>query len=154
MRPSHDETWMAVADQVAKRSDCSRRQVGAVIVDTRGRIVATGYNGPPAGFKRPKDSDCSQWCSRAQRGDKGPSYASCVSVHAEVNALLYTSRDAVEGGTLYVTSSCCWDCGKVVANSGIKRIVMILEERDAHRLPHETIQFIQDCGLEVEIIRK
>lgn len=75
-RPTWEKTWLGVADVVARRSLCSRSQVGAVIVDPRNRIVATGYNGPPAGFSptggRGNDEllalGCAHWCVRAQRG--------------------------------------------------------------------------------------
>ena len=152
-RPSWDETWMAVADAVALRSPCARRRIGAVIVDPTNRPISTGYNGPPAGFVREADSDCRSWCSRAQT-DAQPSqtYEGCPSIHAEANALLFADRRDFKGGTLYVTSAPCWDCGKLISNSGIKRVVTRLDEKkDAHRDPHKTLQFLDDCGLEFTI---
>lgn len=155
-RASWDETWMAVADTIARRSPCARRQIGAVIVSSHNRIVSTGYNGAPAGFQPAQLSpDCTGWCSRpsAVSTTVGVSYGlSCPSIHAEANALLFADRRDFEGGTIYVTSACCQDCGKLVANSGLARVVMRLEERDMHRDPGATIDFIRKCGLEVRTV--
>jgi dCMP deaminase len=63
-RPSWDETWLSVARTVARRSLCSRDQVGAVVVSATNRLLETGYNGPPSGF--PTDNQpCTEWCPRA-----------------------------------------------------------------------------------------
>ena len=152
-RPSWDETWMAVADAVALRSPCARRRIGAVIVDPTNRPISTGYNGPPAGFIRELDSNCQSWCARAQAGAQpSQTYEGCPSIHAEANALLFADRRDFKGGTLYVTSAPCWDCGKLISNSGIKRVVTRLDEKkDSHRDPHRTLQFLDDCGLEFTI---
>lgn len=63
-RPTTHQVWEHVAFAAASRSLCSRAQVGAAIVDTRGRIIATGYNGPPAGFQH-FNQGCENWCPRA-----------------------------------------------------------------------------------------
>lgn len=120
MRPSWDETWLAVADAIAKRSACSRRQVGAVIVTHDNRPVSTGYNGPPAGYA--VTGSCSNFCPRADH--KLPTYDNCVAVHAEANALLFAARSQYQGGTIYVTHICCYDCAKLIANSGLARVVV------------------------------
>ena len=152
-RQSWDETWMAVAHTIARRSRCDRRQVGAVVVGPSNRIVSTGYNGPPAGLRLDADTTCSAWCSRARTGVETPSYDNCMTVHAEANALLYADRRLYEGGTLYVTSMLCWDCSKMVANSGIGRVVVEVDMmRDAHRNPERSMIFMDECGLEVHVI--
>lgn len=63
-RPSDDELFSRVAKMMATRSLCDRDRVGAVIVDTQLRIVATGRNGPPAGFPH-GERTCTEWCPRA-----------------------------------------------------------------------------------------
>ena len=140
---------MAVAHVMGRtRSHCSRRGVGAVVVGPNQRIVSTGYNGSPAGYET--TGNCASWCPRATSQNPSAAYTDCLSVHAEVNALIYADRRLYEGGTLYVTSTVCWDCAKIVANSGIKRVVMHVDsERDIHREPERTVQFMRDCGLEV-----
>lgn len=145
-RPSWDLTWMSVAEVVSSRSLCESRQVGAVIVDSSNRICATGYNGPPSGFSH--KGTCSAWCPRMRDNEHTPNdYLNDVAVHAETNALLFADRREFHGGTLYVTSTVCWECGKIVANSGIKRVVMRLDGSETER----TIKFMQGCGLAVTL---
>lgn len=152
-RPTWDETWMAVADVVSRRSRCDRRQVGAVIVGVTNKIVATGYNGPPGGLKLEYESTCRTWCSRARTGVESSSYDNCMTVHAEANALMYADRSRMALSTLYVNSSICWDCAKMVANSGVARVVVKFDaELDAHRNPERSFIFMEECGLEVHVV--
>lgn len=134
---------MAVAESMAARSRCVNRQVGAVIVTAENRPMAVGYNGPPANWSGAEDTattvhfgsdlsltsttkktTCAEFCPRGGSEDRGSSYSNCVSVHAEANALLFADRRDYAGGTMYVTNPCCWDCAKLVANSGIKTLVV------------------------------
>lgn len=122
-RPDWDHYFMAIADAVAARADCSRRQVGVVIVKNN-RIVSTGYNGAPSG-----DAGCLEGaCPRAFSDvDPGSSYDSgpgtCIAVHAEANALLYADRDKCEGATLYGTCAPCDGCWRLIRGGGIKRVI-------------------------------
>jgi dCMP deaminase len=152
-RPSWDETWLSVADVIAQRSLCVRTKVGAVVVGPNQRVVSTGYNGHPSGFPA-NNSACTKWCPRPGKIPT-ESYDSCFSVHAELNALLYAERRDYQDGSLYVTSSCCWDCSKAVANSGISIVVMKIDwKAEAHRRPERSIQFIEQCGLDVVLVEK
>ncbi len=144
-----DETWMQVARQMAKRSRCDRGGVGCVIVTPRNRIVATGYTGPPAGFKHLGQS-CTAWCPRATERVIPQHYHNCVSVHAESNALMWCDRDAREGGTIYVSSAICMDCGKLIANSGLQRVVFDVADA-LWRDPAQVAEFMVTCGLDVEL---
>ena len=130
-RPSWDDTWLSVAHIIAKRSLCST-QVGAVIVDTRNRPISMGYNGPPAGFDH-ENKWCSHWCDRGnipneyqQTGitPKHPAYYDCPSLHAEQNALITADKANFTGGTIYVNGHLCGTCAKLIANSGLKRVVI------------------------------
>ena len=116
-KPTFDEIYMDLAENLAKRSHCVKAQVGAVLTkDTR--IVSLGYNGPPAGthncdLEWPKDG-----CPRDSKG-------SCsLALHAEQNAILYASKNNVvmEGSTLYVTLSPCIACARVIYTMGIKKV--------------------------------
>jgi dCMP deaminase len=127
-RPDWDAYFLGIAQAVSVRADCSRRQIGAVIVKAN-RIVATGYNGAPSGAPGCLTDDA---CPRAHlegRTDQGVDYdagpGSCIAIHAEANALLYASRDKCEGATLYVTSDLgpCPGCVKLIAGAGIVRVV-------------------------------
>jgi dCMP deaminase len=136
---------MTVADTVAQRSACVRRQAGAVIVDVTNRIVATAYNGPPAGYP----ITCASGCPRAREGLVEDGYHQCLSVHSEAHALLFCDRRDRLGGTLYSNMTPCLDCAKLLGSSGLGRVVMRLHEADAHRDPQRSISFMQASGLEV-----
>ncbi len=112
-RPSWDEYFMAIAVMVSARSTCPRKSVGAVLVKDN-QILATGYNGSIRGMPHCSDVGCMM-----ENGH-------CVAtVHAEANALLQAAKHgvAVDGATVYVTASPCWNCFKLLANGGIRRIV-------------------------------
>jgi dCMP deaminase len=149
-RPPWDEVWMQVADTVAQRSRCSRAQIGAVVVSKNQRISSTGYNGPAALLS--VEGDCIYWCARAQGlAELNNTYDSCPSIHAESNALLYVDRSRVEGGTIYITDAACYQCAKLISNSGITRVVMRIGTRAAHRLPDATVDYFKKCNIEVVI---
>ncbi len=119
-RPSWDEYFMRIAMLAATRSTCLRRQVGAVIVKDK-RVLATGYNGSPAGLKHCLDIGC----LRDELGiPSGERHELCRAIHAEQNAIVQaaTSGTSIEGATLYCTTSPCVLCAKVLINSGIKEI--------------------------------
>ena len=148
LRWKWDAVWMGVADIIAKRSRCVRSQVGAVIVSKTNQVCATSYNGPPAGLEVGED-DCSHWCPRAL-GEGGPAYYDdCHASHAEVNGLIMGDRSKYEGGTLYCTRVPCYTCAKIIANSGVSRVVLRVASEDAEREPDRSIAMLQDSGLEV-----
>lgn len=149
-RPSWDEVWLAVAQDVAERSLCERDRVGAVIVDYRNRIVATGYNNPAEGFQH-RDQGCTAWCARAVDGGGDAEYSTCPSLHAEANALMVGERSVREGGTIYVTSHVCFTCAKLIANSGLARVVVEPHFRAAHRPWQSGYTLLENCGIKVEI---
>ena len=112
-RPSWDEYFMAIAVMVSGRSTCPRKSVGAVLVKDN-QILATGYNGSIRGMPHCTDVGCMM-----ENGH-------CVAtVHAEANAIVQAARHgvSVDGATIYVTASPCWNCFKLLANAGIRRIV-------------------------------
>lgn len=150
-RPSWDETWLAVAHAVAKRSRCSRAQIGAAVVSKDQRICATGYNGPAAAW--PEEGDCGSWCPRAMgEAPLDNIYDACPAIHAEANALLYVDRSQIEGGTIYITSASCMQCAKLISNSGVARVVMVIRQVDMHRRPHDVVEYLKRCGIKVNVI--
>lgn len=146
-RPSWDETWMAVALTIAERSRCDGAKVGAVIVDPNNRICSTGYNGPPAATLLL--GQCSNWCPRMITGERTKDYGNCLSIHAEANAIAFADRRTYEGGTIYVTGTICWDCGKIVANSGIARAVVGTSSDGAWRNFAKTRELLIKSGVDV-----
>lgn len=150
---------MGVADVIALRSPCSRRQIGAVIVSPTNRIIATGYNGFPADMVMPGPHGgiadrhfptCSNDCPRgAGKVEAGVGYDECLTIHAEANALMFCDRRDREGGMMYVTSATCISCAKLIANSGLSVVVMRIAPEDAHRDPVRGITIMQDSGVKV-----
>ncbi|MGH2698981.1 MAG: deoxycytidylate deaminase [Actinomycetota bacterium] len=118
-RADWDRYFLNLARETATRSNCVRRQHGSVIVKNR-RIRSTGYNGPPSGHPHCSDGAC----PRAQGETlSGWDYDECIAIHAEANALLYSSPEEREGATIYITGVPCFGCAKLIANSGIEEVV-------------------------------
>lgn len=155
-RPTWDDTWLAVAIVVGKRSLCDRAKVGCVVVDGGRRMVASGYNGPPANFPH-GDRGCLAWCPRARAAtlaDTVPArdYADCPSLHAEANALLVGDRRDRDGGTLYTTAHVCIGCAKLISNSGVSRVVVRTGGVAATwRDPIRSYHLMISCGLAVVV---
>jgi dCMP deaminase len=143
-RATWDETGMRMADAIALRSACERRQCGAVIFARDNRLVAAAYNGPPAGY----DLTCRS-CPRNISGDAGVGYDNCVSLHAEANGIAVGDRREREGGTIYITSAPCRGCAFLISNSGLARAVFRILPEDAHRQPSQSVNVLRDSGLEV-----
>ena len=112
-RASWDEYFMNIAKEVATRSTCDRKHVGAVVVRDKS-ILATGYNGSVRGL-----GHCDDEGHLMEDGH-------CVrTVHAEANAIVQAARHGmrIEEASIYVTASPCWGCFRLIANAGIVRIV-------------------------------
>ncbi|MEG0146914.1 MAG: cytidine/deoxycytidylate deaminase family protein [Raoultibacter sp.] len=120
-RPSWDEYFMMLATEVASRTTCLRRAVGAVIVKDR-RILSTGYNGVPTGIRH-----CAEvGCLRQQLGvPSGQRHEICRGLHAEQNAIIQAARYGtnIEGASIYITTQPCIVCAKMIINAGITEIV-------------------------------
>lgn len=123
-RFSWDEWGMILARAVAQRADCTRRQVGAVVMDPDHNIVATGYNGAAPGV-----IGCiAGGCPRATSGvEPGSSYdtgaGTCIALHAEQNALLRASWADMKGSTLYVTEEPCGGCWRMIKGTPLRRVL-------------------------------
>ncbi len=120
-RPSWDEYFMSIAEQVSGRSTCMRRRTGAVLVKGK-RILATGYNGVPAGL-----AHCEAvGCLREQREiPSGSHHELCRGIHAEQNAVIQAARHgiAIDGSTVYSTHQPCVLCAKILLNAGVVDVV-------------------------------
>ena len=142
MRPGWDEYFLGIAATVATRADCTRRQVGAVIVDQDHRIVSTGYNGAPPGRVGCLDGGCPRGkLSEAELPaytsyDDGPGM--CIALHAELNAVVWAGRAACSGATLYITDDPCEGCKKVIRAADIARVITPMLRWQIHpRVMHE-----------------
>lgn len=127
VRPDWDTYGIQLADTVAARADCTRRQVGAVLMAPDHSIVATGYNGGPSkGFSCLKGE-----CPRGRLShDELPADSpydtgggSCVALHAEWNVLIRASWAQMVDATLYVTEEPCHICKVLISGTKIARVV-------------------------------
>ena len=112
---------MTITRQAAERSTCLRAKVGAVIVRDRS-ILATGYNGSPAGLPHCTELGCLVYESRTPDGEIEQN---CYrTIHAEINAITQAARNgsAIRDADIYVTHTPCIHCLKVLINTGIRTV--------------------------------
>ena len=121
-RKSWPEYFMDIAHQVASRSTCLRRQVGAVAVSPENRILGTGYNGPLPGAPHCDEVGCLREKMHVPSGQR---QELCRAQHAEANVCNFAARYGMvlNGAIMYVTTQPCTTCVKAMATSGIKRVV-------------------------------
>ena len=124
--------YLDIAETVSKRGTCLRRNYGAIIVNFD-QIISTGYAGAPRGRKNCCDiGHCVRDELNIPRGER---YELCRSVHAEMNAIIAASRDAMLGSTMYLVglendgsyvenASPCAMCKRLIINAGIERVVI------------------------------
>lgn len=121
------EGWLYVAFAIAQRADCTRRQVGAVIVDHYDRIISTGRNGSPPGGPSCLRGECPRGLITYEELPKDSSYDSgvglCVAVHAEANAIIFGDPSRMRGGTMYVTEKPCVGCQRLIDGMGLQVLV-------------------------------
>ncbi len=121
-RPPWDKYFMDIAFLVSRRSTCLRRKVGSVLVKDK-RILATGYNGAPAGITHCEKAGCIRTELKVPSGQR---HELCRGLHAEQNVLLQAALHgvSVRDSTLYVTVTPCVICAKMIINAGVKEIVI------------------------------
>lgn len=143
-RPDTDEYFLKIASVVAERSTCRRHHVGAVAVRDM-HILATGYNGAPAGLP-----DCLELgCLRDELDiPSGERHEVCRAIHAEQNVIIQASLHGVslEGSTIFCTHTPCRLCAKMLVNAKIRRFVSFRRYQD------DTFSdLFQAAGIQVEI---
>jgi len=127
-----DQRYLKMADIWAQNSYCKRRQVGALIVKDQ-MIISDGYNGTPSGFENVcEDED---------------NVTKPYVLHAEANAITKVAKsgNSSDNATLYVTSSPCLECSKLIIQAGIKRVVFT----ENYRI-EDGIKLLQRAGIDVE----
>ena len=127
----YDRAYLKMAQEWAKLSHCTRKQVGALIVKER-MIISDGYNGTPTGYDN---------CCENEDGE-----THWYVLHAEANALtkIAKSNHNANGATLYITLSPCKECSKLILQAGINRVVYINGYKDTSGL-----DFLKDSGVQL-----
>lgn len=146
-RPCWDSYFMQMAQVIAGRSTCLRRQVGAVIVKDK-QILSTGYNGSPVGLRHCDETGCLRESLGIPSGER---HEICRAVHAEQNALVQAARHgvAIAGADIYTTVQPCALCTKLLINAGIQRIVY------GDSYPDELArQLVEEAGLQLTVLRE
>ncbi|MEX2568080.1 MAG: dCMP deaminase family protein [Cyclobacteriaceae bacterium] len=150
IKPDFDDIFMELAVNLAQRSHCIKKHVGAVLTkDTR--IISIGYNGPPSGTHNCDEEFPETGCSRDSKG-------SCsLALHAEQNAILYAVKNkaSVEGSTLFVTLAPCLPCARIIYSMGIIKVLFLFSYAAYKGIgDDEGVQFLKKFGVEVEQYKK
>ena len=129
-----DKRYLRMAAIWAENSYCTRRKVGALIIKDK-MIISDGYNGTPSGFENICEDE----------NNKTKPYV----LHAEANAITKVARsnNSSDGATLYVTSSPCIECSKLILHDGISRVVY----NDNYRL-EDGIELLKRAGIHVQYL--
>ncbi|MBR2743505.1 MAG: cytidine deaminase [Clostridia bacterium] len=135
--------YLDIAQTVASRGTCLRRNYGAIIV-SHDQIISTGYTGAPRGRENCCDLG---FCLREKMNiPRGERYEMCRSVHAEANAIIAAARDLMIGATMYVVglyaqtgelvsdSNSCQMCKRMIINAGISEVVFRRSENDFEKI--------------------
>ena len=145
-RPDFDDIFMELAVNLAKRSHCIKRHVGAVLTkDTR--IISIGYNGPPSGTHNCDEEWPGVGCARDSKG------GCSLAIHAEQNAILYAVKNKtdVEGASLFLTLSPCLACARIIYSTGIKRVLYLNSYAEHKGLAlDEGVEFLKKFGVKAE----
>lgn len=145
-RPKFDDIYMELAVNLAKKSHCIKRHVGAVLTKET-RIISIGYNGPPAGTHNCDEEWPEKGCPRDSKG------GCSLAIHAEQNALLYAVKNKTEvvGATLYVTLSPCLACSRIIYTMGVKKVIYLNSYAEYKGIgSDEGLDFLTKFGVEVE----
>jgi dCMP deaminase len=145
-RPDWDNYFMEIAQVAARRSNCSRRQVAAVIVKDH-RIISTGYNGTPRGIKNCFEGGCPRCASDAPSGEK---LGECICSHGEENAIVQAAYHgiSVKDSILYTTFSPCLLCAKMIINSGIKEVVY----QERYSIDDTARELLKEAGVKLRAL--
>ncbi|TFG99827.1 MAG: cell division protein DedD [Calditrichales bacterium] len=146
-RPSWDEYFMRLVDEVAKRATCDRGKSGCVIVKDK-RILCTGYVGSPPGF--PHCSEIGHLLKQIADED-GTVRQHCVrTIHAEQNAICQAARNGIslEGSTLYCTMEPCHVCTMLIISVGINRVVA----KKRYHAASESRDLLLKAGIRMDVI--
>ena len=141
-RPSWETYFMDIAQLVAKRSTCLRRQVGAVVVKDK-RVLSTGYNGAPMNVAHCRVTGCMREQMKIPSGER---HELCRGIHAEQNAIIQAAYHGVSinQAALYCTNLPCSICAKMIINAGIRTIYYLSGYADAM-----SEEMLKEAGVDV-----
>lgn len=139
-RPTWDQYFAKIVEDIARRSTCTRRQFGAIVVNPKHEIVSTGFNGVVRGAHHCLDLGC---IKDEMKIESGMGHGICPAVHAEMNALIQAGRQSL-GCKLYVNGFPCKICARLIVNSGINRVVISGDYSDK-----DGLKILKNANIEV-----
>lgn len=146
----HEKNWLEACDLLAVLfSTCSRRQYFSVVLAPNKRVAGIGYNGGPPGTKHCIDGGCPH---ATDGSTPGLSYDNCIAQHAEAGALLWSDVAMRQGGTLIVNGPPCFGCAKLIASSGVKRVVCY--EDPNYTQFSDVATFLMGAGVELVMCQR
>jgi dCMP deaminase len=154
MKSKHS-IFLDIAEKISEMSHCISHKVGCILVKD-GRIISTGYNGTPAGFKNCDDHFDVLGISQMKYLDDKTrkihhDFSEKFEIHAEINAILCAARNgiSIEGSILYTSLHPCYNCLKMICNSGIKTIIYRYEY-DKFETNKDIEKMLKDCGVSIK----
>lgn len=146
-RSTADEYFMKVALVVSERATCRRHSVGSIIVKDRS-ILSTGYNGAPRGATECLTVGCLRDELKIPSGERNEI---CRAVHAEQNAIIQAAKHGADtqGSSMYCTHSPCNVCAKMMANAGIKEVIVFEKYAD-----QQCQTLFQELGIDLRYLKK
>ena len=140
-RPTRNDYFFGIAKTVSARSTCPSRQVGAVLVDPEtDYIIATGYNGAARGTPH-----CDEACGTRVSGQD---WEKCKAIHAELNVVICAAMNGArtKGSWLYLTTTPCVFCARVIINAGIAHVLAV------SMYPHnEALELLASAGVKLTV---
>lgn len=141
----HELKWLQACGLLAPLfSTCAKRQYFAVVLAPNKRVAGIGYNGSPPGMPHCNEGACPRL---HQHSAAGSSYDNCISQHAEQGALLWSDPAMRQGGTIIVNGPPCMTCAKLIASSGLKRVVHYTD--DSYYEWPTVQQFLTSAGINI-----
>ena len=146
-RPSWDEYFLRIVEEVSSRATCDRGKAGCVVVKDK-HILTTGYVGSPSGL--PHCDDIGHMLRDVIHED-GKISKHCVrTIHAEQNAICQAAKLGISlnGATMYCKMEPCFTCAKMIVNAGIKRVVA----KKRYHAGEDTRKLFKEAGVKLEVI--
>lgn len=147
-RPSWDEYFLGLLEPLSMRGSCDRGKNSAIIVSPRNTIIATGYAGAPPG--QPHCDEAGHLMTTVIHADGTQSQHCVRTIHAEENAILQCAKDGIgiEGATMYIKMSPCYNCAMRILRVGIKRVVA----QKAYHAGQDASEMLKKAGVKIDIL--
>lgn len=141
----HEVKWLKSLDFMAKQfSTCAKRQYAAIVLAPNKRVAGFGYNGSPPGVPHCTDGACPRLHTNSAAGSN---YDTCIAQHAEAGALLWSDASMRIGGTIIVNGPPCMGCAKLIASSGLTRLIYKIDPEYVYEQWPIIDKFLSDAGI-------